>query len=150
MTPERWQQITNVFHAALERDASSRGSFLDKACADDGELRAEVDAMLEAHRDAGSFGEALDVSLPVSVGSTVGSYEILSHVGTGGMGDVWRARDTKLKRDVALKILRPDLAASPDMISRFAREAKTTCKLVHSNVCVILDFGESEGLHYIG
>src|SRR5262245_14384845 len=149
MTPERWQQITTVFHAALESDAASLGAFLDKACADDGELRAEVDAMLKAHRDAGSFGDALDASLPVSVGSTVGSYEILAHVGAGGMGDVWRARDTKLKRDVALKILRPDLAASPDMISRFAREAKTTCNLVHSNGGGMLGSGESDGLHSI-
>jgi eukaryotic-like serine/threonine-protein kinase len=161
MTPERWRQVTEVFHVARGRDAAARAAFLDETCANDSELRAEVDAMLVADRDAGRFGEssiaAIDGARPASASGTNGlerlttvladRYHIEGELGAGGMATVYRAFDLRHSRQVAIKVLRPELAASlgPD---RFLREIEIAAKLNHPHVLPLYDSGESSGFLY--
>ena len=131
MTPERWRQVTEVFHAALARDASSRAPYLEQACAGDGALRDEVDAMLAAHHDPGGFGDrpvsgSIDDVRRLETGAMVGPYRIDRLIGAGGMGEVYRARDTKLGRDVAIKVL-PDAFTLRSGTPRAASSARRGC-----------------------
>src|SRR6476660_4386242 len=113
MTPERWEQIDQVFQAALALPALERGRFLSERCGRDDTLRLEVESLLVAKAEAGSFLDtpAIQVAtraLPqvqslVTAGQVVGAYRILSQLGAGGMGEVWRARDIRVDRDVAIK-----------------------------------------------
>src|SRR5689334_10338610 len=79
----------------------------------------------------------------------IGKYEIVKHIATGGMGAVYRALDTEAKREVALKVLTPDMAAKPAMLERFKREARNAAKLKHDNIVTIYEFGESNGTYFI-
>jgi len=129
MTPERWRQVTEVFHAARARDAAARVPYLDEACAGDRALRDEVNAMLDAHDGPGSFGDqpmthSIDEARRLATGAVVGPYRVDQLIGRGGMGEVYRARDTKLGRDVALKILPTSFASDPERLTRFEREAR--------------------------
>ena len=144
MTPDRWRAITDIFHAALEHDAAMRGSFLAEACRDDAPLKAEVEAMLAAHDAAGSLD---DVALLPSAlhrlapGTELGVYRIDAFISAGGMGEVYRASDTRLPRTVAIKVLPPHLRASPAFHARFAREARTISQLAHPHICTLHDIG---------
>ena len=148
MTPERWRQVTELFHAARSRDAAVRASYLEHACAGDGALRAEVDAMLAAHHDPGGFGDrpvsgSIDDLRRLETGAMVGPYRIDQLIGAGGMGEVYRARDTKLGRDVAIKVL-PDLFAhDPERLARFEREARMLASLNHPHIAAIYGLEEA-------
>jgi predicted Ser/Thr protein kinase len=154
MTPERWRQVTEVFHAARVRDASVRASYLEHACAGDGALRAEVDAMLAAHHDPGGFGDR-PVSGPIDdvrrleTGAMLGPYRIDRLIGAGGMGEVYKARDTRLDRTVAIKILPETLAADPQFRERFDREARAISQLTHPHICTLYDVGEQQGTAFL-
>ena len=148
MTPERWQLVTEVHEAALERDPSSRQEFLAVACAEDEELRREVDSLL-AHEATPVLvdspvlevmGGLLDVDARLPAGAHVGHYRIDAFVGAGGMGEVYRARDTRLQRDVALKVLPDALADDPDFLDRFRREAQVLASLNHPAIAAIYGF----------
>ena len=110
MTPERWQQIKAVLEEALERDPHERESYLDEACAGDSALRAEVEALIDSHARSGNFIESpayevLADSLTQTdlvPGTSIGPYEIIRRLGSGGMGDIYLAEDTRLGRKVAL------------------------------------------------
>jgi serine/threonine-protein kinase len=148
MTPERWRQVTEVFHAARVHDLATRAQYLDQACGDDRALRDEVDAMLAAQANAAQFGET-PVNLStgrirrLESGAMVGSYRIDRFIDAGSMGDVYRAHDMTLHRDVALKILPDVFAADPDRLARFAREAQVLASLNHPNIAVI--YGLQQG-----
>src|SRR2546430_3166047 len=86
--------------------------------------------------------------MPLAAGTCLGSYELLGPLGAGGMGEVYRARDTKLDRDVAVKVLPPQLAENADALARFEREAKAVAALSHPNILAIFDFGATDGKAY--
>lgn len=154
MTPERWRRITEVFHAVLGRDAAARGALLDEACAGDLALRAEVDAMLAAHRDAGRFGEGLALSPSeeaprLAPGTTLGPYRIERLIGSGAMGEVYRAHDARLDREVAVKVLPAPFASDRRLKQRLEREARALATLSHPHICPIFDVGQQDGVDYL-
>src|SRR6185295_9243295 len=159
MKPERWQRVKELCLSALETSASDRAAFLDQACAGDDALRREVETLL-AHEGAAEHfieGPAIDVaakemardSAPSLVGRQVGHYQVLTLLGVGGMGEVYLARDTRLDRTVALKILPASLASDQDRMRRFVREARAASVLNHPNVATIHDVGEADGVSFI-
>ena len=158
MSADRQRQITQLCHAALERDPSDRGAFLREACAGDDALRQEVESLLR-HEDAGhQFLErpaveevARLVTAPLESigdlqGRRLGVYEIEARIGAGGMGDVYRARDTRLGRDVAIKVLPPAFTRSLDRRARFEREARLLASLNHPHVAQVYGFDEADGI----
>jgi len=156
MNPERWQEIDKLLSEALKREPGQREDFLKQACTGNDELRREVDLLLEAHDRAGSFMEKPAVeatassSPPSLIGRKLGPFEVLSLLGRGGMGEVYKVRDTRLDRINALKILPTEVAKDPDRLRRFIREAKAASALNHSNIATIYEIGESDGIHWIG
>ena len=154
MTPQRWHQITGMFHDALLRNSGQRRTFLEDACGADEALRAEVEAMLAAHDNAGDPGSipAVAVSeqmLRLESGSVVGRYRIDALIGAGGMGQVYRARDPRIERDVAIKVLPADYAADVERLRRFEQEAHASGALNHPNVLTLYDVGTADGRPYL-
>ena len=158
MSADRQRQITELCHAALERNASDRAAFLREACAGDETLRQEVESLLD-YRDAGDqFLERPAVEEVARLvnrhpesnadlaGRRLGVYRIDARIGAGGMGVVYRARDTKLGRDVAIKVLPPALTGNADRRARFEREARLLASLNHPHVAQVYGFEESEGI----
>ncbi len=147
MTPERWRQITALFHVALANHATARSAFLDEACAGDPTLRSEVDALLSGHDGAGAFGETRVgvAGESAASGTTLGTYRIDALLGRGGMGTVFLAFDTRLHRRVALKVM-SEPSLSP---SRLLREARNAAGLNHPNVCAIHEVGNAGAVAFI-
>lgn len=158
MTPERWRQVKEMFHAALQHEPRQRSSFLSSACSEDEALRQEVESLIAAHEKDGSFidspayeaaTEMLTDDQEVKPGQTIGHYQILSTLGKGGMGEVYLARDTKLDRKVALKFLPGAFTQDRERLRRFEQEARATSALNHPNILTIFEIGEADGRHYI-
>jgi serine/threonine protein kinase/Tol biopolymer transport system component len=149
MTPERWRQVTEVFHAVLARAESARAGYLDQVCAGDPALRAEVDAMLAIPSESASLDA---ISLKESStsqfepGTMIGPYRIECLIGAGGMGEVYRARDTKLGRDVAIKILPHAFTADRERLARFEREARMLAALNHPHIGAIYGIEDLDGM----
>ena len=157
MTPERWRQITDLFEAALTREAAARPAFLAEACAGDDELRREVEAMLRSHEQAPDFIEEPAVAAAARqggdgaslAGQTVAHYQVLSMLGSGGMGDVYLALDTRLGRRVALKLLPEYLSGDERRARMFTKEARAASALSHPNIVTVYDVGQAGGRFYI-
>jgi serine/threonine-protein kinase len=159
MSPERWIQIKQVFYAALERASSDRAAFLDEACRNDGEMRSEVESLLNAHEqpdsliDKPAFEVAADFmetrEFTAAIGRAIGPYKIISQVGRGGMGEVYLAQDTRLGRRVALKLLPSRFTADQDRLLRFKQEARAASALNHPNIITIHEVGQSDDAHFI-
>ncbi len=155
MTPERWQRVKEVFAWVSELDAASRGSFLERACANDGELRAEVVSLLEAHGTAEAVVDrcaveyvslsGLEVDFEDWQGRRIGAYELLTCLGRGGMGEVWRARraDAQYEKEVAIKLVRVGYA-SEFVLQRFRAERQILATLEHPNIARLIDGGVAE------
>jgi serine/threonine protein kinase/Tfp pilus assembly protein PilF len=156
---DHWTTVKRIHQSALDVAPSKRAAFVDELCGGDEALRREVHSLLTYATDAESFLEqpAVDIATSSSserhettlVGRTVSHYQVLSMLGAGGMGEVYLARDSRLDRTVALKILPGALAADPERMQRFAREAKAASALNHPNVATIYDVGESDGISFI-
>src|SRR5262245_33095433 len=151
IAPENWERIRALFQTALERPAEERAEFLREQSAGDESLRREVEALLAAHADAPSFLDDPSFGPPfqplhaaarqLTSGSRLGVFELLGPLGSGGMGDVYKARDTRLNRTVAIKVLASPLEASPDFRKRFEREARILAGLSHPHICTLHDVG---------
>ena len=155
MTPERWQQVARVYESALGQPPATRGAFVANACRDDSDLRREVES-LRARDDAHVLVDRpIDVAAAavmggapgLTAGSFVGPYRVTALIGEGGMGQVYRAHDTKLQRDVALKILPESFVHDPDRLARFSREAQVLASLNHPNIGAIHGFEDSGPVH---
>src|SRR5712692_3507882 len=160
MTTDRWRHIDRLFHSTLECAQEKRASFLSQACGDDHDLRTEVESLLRAHEQDGSFLDlpAYEVAADfladafggLLAGQQIGPYKIISPLASGGMGEVYLAQDSRLGRKIALKLLPPDFAQDQNRVRRFAQEARAASALNHPNVCVIHEIAETEdGRHFI-
>ena len=149
---ERWRRVESLCHAALARPAGERAAFLADACGDDAGLRAEVESLLAGADSAPSFLETPIFGMaspPSLVGRQLGAFRIDAPIGAGGMGEVYRAHDTRLRRDVAVKILPAAWAADPQRRTRFEREARAVAALNHPNICIIHDVGHEQGIDFL-
>src|SRR5438128_1633090 len=158
MKPEHWQRIKTLLQSALEREPGERPAFLAAACAGDESVRKEVESFIISHEPAGGFieepafevmAESLENNQAEVVGRTLGHYKILESIGKGGMGEVYRARDTRLGRDVAIKVLPPAFSTDADRLRRFEQEARAASALNHPNILVIHDVGTENGSPYM-
>jgi len=140
----RWEQVKQVFQAALDREPQQRAAFVRDACGADAALEAEVESLLDAHERAGSFAEGPAMH-GRALGETFGPYEITGWLGSGAMGEVYRARDTKLHRDVALKLLPQLFAFDVERRARFTREAQILASLNHPNIATIYGLEQAGG-----
>jgi serine/threonine protein kinase len=145
MSPQRRQRVEEIYRAALERAAEFRSAFLDGACGRDAELRREVESLLAQAEPAATAIESRTVTATMPFGQEIGPYRILSPLGAGGMGEVYRAHDNKLGRDVALKMLPKEFALDPERLARFQREARMLASLNHPNIGAIYGLEESGG-----
>jgi len=157
MKPGRWPEIEALLDEAFERPAGERGAFLDRACAGDPELRAAVEALLAADEAAGDFlitpapaaAAALLAETAADVTRELGPYRLVREIGSGGMGVVYEAEDTRLRRRVAIKLLPPECSRDPAAKERFLREARAASALDDPNICTVHDIGECDGQLYI-
>jgi eukaryotic-like serine/threonine-protein kinase len=148
-TSERWARTERLYHEALAYGANERAAFLSDACAGDDALRREVESLL-AHDGGAAFlstpAVPNGISLGVRIGQALGPYVISQQIGEGGMGEVYRARDTKLGRDVAIKILPHAFTADPDRLARFEREARLLASLNHPHIGAIYGVEALDGV----
>src|SRR6184192_3060035 len=157
MTPERWQQVKQIFQSAIERPPDERDAFLARACQDNHALRSQVESLIASHDQAGDSIEAmaaeaatemLDDDQAVSiVGKQISHYQVVSRIGRGGMGEVFLAQDASLGRKVALKLLRSDFTRIEERLRRFQQEARAASALNHPNILTIHEIGHDGSLH---
>ena len=146
---DRWPRVKEIFQSALDRAPQERSAFVHEACGDDGEVRIEVESLLRAHQKAGNFAESglgiEDLGFDL-IGRDIGTYRILSQLGAGGMGEVYRARDTKLGREVAIKILPSAFTRDTERRARFEREARVLATLNHPHIGAIYGLEHADGV----
>lgn len=159
MSTERWQRLERVFAEARQLPVDARAGCVARACEADEALQRDVLGLLQADAASCDFmaQPALDL-LAQSVasdgwslqpGERMGAYTILNLLGAGGAGEVWRARDERLGRDVAIKILLPHVASDADHLRRFSDEARMAGALNHANILTVYDVGEHQGIPYV-
>src|SRR5256714_97063 len=159
MTPERWQQLKQIFQSALERTPAERSAFLSEACADDPALRSQVDSLIASHEQAGDSIEAMAAEAATEMlgdeqpgpilGKQISHYRVVGRIGRGGMGEVFLAQDTSLGRKVALKLLRSDFTRIEERLRRFQQEARAASALNHPNILTIHEIGHDGSLHFM-
>jgi serine/threonine protein kinase/tetratricopeptide (TPR) repeat protein len=162
---DRWRRLEGLFYEAVELNPAARKAFLDERCAEDAELRKEVESLLKS-ADVSSSDRPLEflqkpiqdaardvVAIPplpaLNPGARFGRYEVLTTVGAGGMGEVYLAHDTQLRRNVALKLLARELTRDERGLRRFEQEARAASALNHPNILTVYEFGQIEGTYYI-
>ena len=159
MADAKWQRVREIFDSALARQPQERRKFVNEVCGDDKTLLAEVESLLSSHDSAESFMETPAVAKVADViegkprkletGKCLGHYEIITQIGEGGMGEVYLAKDKKLDRKVAVKILNEEFSQDESNLKRFVSEAKAASALNHPNILTIYEFGEAEDMRFI-
>ena len=168
MTDDRWQRVKALFQAAVERPLADRKAFVAAGADGDEDVRRDVESLLASdaagasrldglpvagaaiHADGARNLSAIDEThLPAArgPGRRIGPYKLLGLLGAGAMGEVYRARDTRLNREVALKVLPELFALDPDRLARFKREAQMLAALNHPNIAAIYGFEDADGEH---
>src|SRR4030095_11922975 len=154
--PSGWRRLKDVFDEARALPDDQRADYLDEACAADQELRREVESLLSSYETADDFLEQpaarvfgrLSAVGPLD-GLTIGPYQIGSRIGAGGMGEVYKALDTRVGRSVAIKVLPGHLATDPLVRERFEREARAVAALNHPHICTLYDIGTQDGINFL-
>ncbi len=159
MSPEHWQQAKQIYLDALECDASARAALLNRLCAADPALRREVESLLANQTEAEKFLEqpVLNVAAQVLADDTttanlperIGAYQVLRRIGAGGMGEVYLAKDTRLGRNAALKLLPAQFTTDRELVQRFEQEARAASSLNHPNIITIYEIGQTDATHFI-
>ncbi len=159
MKAERWKQVNDLFQLAVERAPEARAAFLDEACQDDEALRQEVASLLTSYEQSENFIElpAFEVAPELVtnnragglVGKLIGHYRIEALIGVGGMGEVYLARDERLGRKAALKLLPDSLTTDQTQLSRFKNEARTASALNHPNILTVYEIGAEGNVQFI-
>jgi serine/threonine protein kinase len=166
LNPERWQQISRIFKSAILLENDARAAYVSSQCGTDESLRVEVEKLIDSHGKASADnfmdGVAAEAAAPfltndpdgprqevLNKGQQFGSYVILDSIGSGGMGEVYLARDTRLDRTVALKVLSPDISQDKRRMQRFRQEAKVASSLNQPNILTVYEFGEVDGLTFL-
>src|SRR5690242_18840609 len=160
MTPERWKRIEKLYEAAIALSPDERAALLATACSDDASVRLEVEALLsEPITEEGFLARPAlanaaaqmvsDLAADANVGRTIGGYVLQRLLGAGGMGVVYGARDLKLGRDVAIKILPRAFTSNEHRLARFEREARMLAALNHPNICSIYGLDEANGIRFL-
>src|SRR5437762_9178695 len=159
MKAERWKQVNDLFQSAVERAPGERAAFLDEACQGDEPLRHEVGSLLTSHERSENFIElpAYQVAPELVtndrpsalVGKLIGHYRIVSLIGVGGMGEVYLARDERLGRKIALKLLPNNLTTDETQLSRFKNEARSASALNHPNILTVYEIGTEGNRQFI-
>src|SRR4029453_12154318 len=159
MKAERWKQVNDLFQSAVERAPGERAAFLDEACHGDEGLRRGVGSLLTSYERSENFIElpAFQVAAELVtndrtgalVGKLIGHYRIESLIGVGGMGEVYLARDERLGRKAALKLLPESLTTDETQLSRFKNEARTASSLNHPNILTVYEIGAQGNRQFI-
>src|SRR5208282_841156 len=166
MESERWQEVERIYHAAMQCEEGERSAFLEQACAGDLALRAEVESLLQyaqspakfldtpamevvAHRLAENLRAESGDGRELAIGGMIEQYRIVAKIGAGGMGEVYRARDSRLGRDVAIKVLTSFFSSDPNRLRRFEQEARAAAALNHPNILAVHQMGTYEGAPYL-
>jgi eukaryotic-like serine/threonine-protein kinase len=161
MTTPQLREIERIFHVALECEPGKVNAFLDTACGGDASLRERVDALLSSDRQATDFIEKPPTAFAARVieaqaretdsviGRTIGHYKIRQHLGSGGMGEVYVALDTRSERKAVLKLLPARFTSDPERIKRFRHEARALVALNHPNILTTYEIGEEDSTYYI-
>jgi eukaryotic-like serine/threonine-protein kinase len=153
--PGTWQRVREIFEGAVAIPPERRPSFVAAACGSDVRLREQVDRLLASHDRANTFLEQPAITLAEEqagidlAGRRIGPYLVQSRLGAGGMGEVYLAHDTRLKRPVAIKVLPPSVAANAAARTRFDREARAVAALSHPHICTLYDVGHDGGLDFL-
>ncbi|MFN2393868.1 MAG: protein kinase, partial [Pyrinomonadaceae bacterium] len=159
MAYENWQRVREVFDVALRQEPQDRQNYLNEACGDDKDLLTEVESLFSSFDQSGDFMETPAVAQVAEIiesntkrletGTRFSHYEIIRQIGAGGMGEVYLAKDQKLDRRVAIKILNEKFSRDESNLKRFVREAKAASALNHPNILTIYEFGEAEDARFI-
>src|SRR5262245_37685078 len=163
MEAKRWGQIKEIYDRALDLSRDEREGFLAEACAGDDNLRREVESLLAAHDDAGTFLQSAavefaareiaadEVSLPAPqrIGRELANYRIVSLLGRGGMGEVYLAEDKRLRRKVAIKLLPAQFMNDAERVRRFKREAAAVSAINHPNILTIHEIGQIKQIYFL-
>src|SRR5574338_1575543 len=159
ISPERWQQVKEIFDSALKYQPEQRGAFLSEACSGDEDLRSEVESLITSHEKEGSFIDEpayyvaaemiANGKTELQSGYSIGSYEVISFISRGGMGEVYLAQDKRLNRKVALKLLPDAYTKDNDRLRRFEQEARAASALNHPNIITIYEIFQIGSTHAI-
>ena len=159
MTAERWQQVKEIFNSAINYRPEERSSFISNACSGDEELRNQVESLIASHEKSGSFIDEpafeaaasllMREKVELNSGQMIASYEVISFISRGGMGEVYLAEDKRLGRKVALKLLPASFTTDDDRLRRFEQEARAASALNHPNIITIYEITKAAGSHVI-